>query len=168
MSIILCFFQGCTIVIHYFYTLQNDHNDKSRYHLSLYKLSNTIVDCIRLLYTSCSLPTGCVTGSLCLLILIASLTLSSTPCSSGNLQWLACCFIVFLIPHVSEVIQHLFFSVWLISLGPSRLLQTASFRFFSLLSNILYMRVHMCVWHLFHPFICQWTLQLALFLGYCR
>ena len=124
-------------VIRYFCTLQNKHpHRKSSCHLSPYKVTTIL---LTILYSPCCTFHPCdwliyfVTGSLYLLIFLTYFTHPLTPlpsdshlfvlCICESLSVLLCLFVLlFQIPHISEIMWYLPFSVWLTSLNiiPSR------------------------------------------------
>ena len=71
----------------------------------------------------------------------------------------------FLDSHVSENVQSLSFSVWLISLSiiPSRSKHIANGKFSYFYGWTIFFRVY--ILHLIYPFICCGTLRLLLYLG---
>ena len=75
------------------------------------------------------------------------------------------CTFFFQIPHVSDIIWYLSFSVWLHSiLSPSMLLQMVLFH--SFLQWLVFQYVY--VPHLVYPFLCRWTFRLLPCSGCCK
>lgn len=151
-------------VTQYFYALQNNHHNKFSSHLSLYKVIILLM-IFPTLYATFPLTPLCVTGKAVPLNL-PHLFLSSyqlPPPITVSLFLFCFSFSVFYIPHVSETIQYLSFSYWLIplskiQLGPSMLSQMQDF--ISALSDI-----SLYVYHIFlYIFIYQWTLELLPYL----
>ena len=67
-SLSICLFQVHIIVILYLYTLQNDHHDKSSYHLAPYKVIIILLTIFPMLYITSLQLIYFITGSLYLLI----------------------------------------------------------------------------------------------------
>ena len=111
----------------YFYALQNDHHDKSSYHLSLHKDITLLLTIFPVVYITSPWLVCFITDSLYFLIPFTYFTQSSTPFPSGNHQFVLDIydsasvlsdpfFCFFQIPHTS-VLWYLSPSVWLISLS---------------------------------------------------
>ena len=83
---------------------------------------------------------------------------------------------LFQIPHTSEIIQYLSFSVWLISVNkvPSRSIHVVAngkilFLFVPLCVGVcVCVCVCICIPHLLYPFIYWCALRLLPYLGYCK
>ena len=126
IKMIVWFVFWCTTVIWYLCTLQNDHHNKSSYHLSPHRhiaLSLTVP------YYSPTTRLFCISN---LPHLFHSSPLWQPPVCSMYL-WVCFCFVMFVcfvsqISQVSEVIWYLSFSVWLISLSiiPARFIHVVT------------------------------------------
>ena len=81
-------FQVHNIAIRYLYTLQNDHHDKSSYHLSLHKDIALLLTRFPVLYNTSPWLVCFITESLYFLISFTYCTQSSTPLPSGNHQFI--------------------------------------------------------------------------------
>ena len=137
-------FDHVYLVIRYFYTEQNDHKCKSSNHLSPYKDVTLLLTVFPILYFSFSWLVYSMTGIFYLFVFPHLISLFPTPCPADKpfvctlYRWLSFCFIcsfgflfcfVFYTSHISEFIQYLSFSIWLISL--SKIL----FRFIHVVTN---------------------------------